>query len=65
MVRSWQLDAKGQVVPPPEYTVKVLGPAAKEAEPRPILKTVLFRPTPNAVRAKLDDETPTLEVKLK
>lgn len=65
IVKSWTLDAKGKPAPAPEYTVKVLGPAAKEGAARPVLKMLNYRPAENAFRPTLDDATPTLEVSLK
>ena len=56
IVKAWSIDVKGKLQGAPEYTVKVLGPAAKEGEARPVLKMTTFRP---------DAATPTLEVKLK
>jgi Right handed beta helix region len=65
IIKAWSIDLKGQLQAAPEYTVKVLGPAAKEGDARPLLKMTTFRPQESAFRAKLDDATPTLEVKLK
>ena len=65
IVKAWSIDVKGKLQAGPEYNVKVLGPAAKEASPRPLLKMTTFRPQENAFRALLDDATPTLEVSLK
>jgi parallel beta-helix repeat protein len=65
VVKGWSLDLKGKQVPAPEYVVKVLGPAAKEGEARPVLKTVTFRPAPQVHWERPTDSTPTLEVKLK
>jgi hypothetical protein len=65
IVRSWTIDLKGKLNAGPEYNVKVLGPAAKEGTPRPVLKMATYRPAENAFRASLDDGTPTLEVNLK
>jgi hypothetical protein len=65
IVKSWSLDPKGTLVPAPEYQVKVLGPAAKEGDARPVLKMQTFRPPLDAFRPNLEDDTPTLEVSLK
>src|SRR5581483_9441163 len=51
LVRAWSLDAAGKPTPPPEYTVKVLGPPPKEGAERPVLRAVPFRPADAAVRA--------------
>lgn len=64
-VKAWSIDLKGKLQAAPEYTVKVLGPAAKEGDARPVLKMTTFRPQESAFRATPDDATPTLEVKLK
>jgi hypothetical protein len=64
IVRAWTIDLKGKLLPAPEYNVKVLGPAPKEGAARPVLKMMTFRPAESTFRAKLDDPTPTLEVKL-
>jgi hypothetical protein len=65
IVKAWSIDLKSKLQAAPEYTVKVLGPAAKDGDARPLLKTATFRPAENAFRAKLDDRVTTLEVKLK
>ena len=65
IVKAWSIDPKGKLQAAPEYTVKVLGPAAKEGDARPLLKMMTFRPMENAFRAKLDDAAPSLEVSLK
>jgi Right handed beta helix region len=65
IVKSWTLDLKGKVLSAPEYTVNVLGPAAKEGEHRPVLKTVAFRPEPHVFHERPTDPLPTLEVSLK
>jgi hypothetical protein len=65
IVKAWSIDLKGKLQAAPEYTVTVLGPAAKEGDARPLLKITTFRPQENAFRARLDDATATLEVKLK
>ena len=64
-VKAWTFDLKGKLLVGPEYTVRVLGPAAKEGDARPVLKTMTFRPQESAFRAMPDDTTPTLEVKFK
>ncbi len=65
VVAAWSLDAAGKVQPPPEYEVRVLGPAAKEGADRPVLKSVPLRPAESAFRADLNDKTPTIEVLVK
>jgi hypothetical protein len=65
IVKSWCLDDKGKTIPPPEYSIKVLGPAIKEGAKRPILHTMTFRPQENALRSTPADATPTVEVNLK
>jgi hypothetical protein len=65
IVKAWSFNLAGQLVKGPEYTVKVLGPAAKEGADRPVLKAQPFRPPPAAFRADLNDKTPTLEVMVK
>jgi hypothetical protein len=65
IVKAWSIDVKGKLQAGPEYNVKVLGPAAKEGAPRPLLKMLTFRPQENAFRASLEEATPTLEVSLK
>jgi parallel beta-helix repeat protein len=62
IVKAWTIDDKGKVLPPPEYTVKILGPAPEEGAVRPVLRAVAFRPQENALRATPADATPTLEV---
>ena len=64
VVKTWVLEANGILTPPPQYEVKLLGPAKSETETRPVLKTESYRPTADAgYRAKVDDPTPTLEIK--
>jgi hypothetical protein len=65
IVKGWSMDLKAKILPAPEYTVKILGPAAKEGEARPLLKAVTFRPRPQVFAERLADPTPTLEVSLK
>ncbi len=65
IVASWSIDYAGKPVPAPEYTVKVLGPAAKEGAPRPVLKMVTVKPADNWFRPKPNAVTPTVEVTLK
>ena len=57
-VRSAALDAKGKIQAGPEYQVKLLGPAAKEGDVRPVLKTMNWRPSP-------DMQTPTIKISAK
>ncbi len=64
-VKAWSFDLKGKLQASPEYTVRVLGPAKKEGDARPVLKMATFRPQENAFRPMPDDPTPSLEVKLK
>ncbi len=65
IVKAWSIDLKGKVQAGPEYTVKVLGPAAKEGAPRPVLKMISYKPPENAFRATPNDPAPTLEVPVK
>jgi parallel beta-helix repeat protein len=65
VVKSWMIDTTGKLVPSPEYSVQVLGVAAKEGAARPLLKSQTFRPAESAFRAMPNDPTPTLEVSLK
>jgi parallel beta-helix repeat protein len=62
VVKSWTIDTTGKLVPSPEYSLKLLGPAAKEGAARPLLKAQTFRPADGAFRAMPNDPTPTLEV---
>lgn len=64
VVKSWSLDLKGTLIPPPQYQVFLLGTPAKEGDPRPVLKMVPYTPALDAVRLP-DDDTPTLEVSAK
>jgi hypothetical protein len=65
IVKSWAMDPKGALVPAPEYTIKIKGPAAKEGAKRPLLKSLTFRPTDAMFRPMPNDPAPTLEVRLK
>ena len=65
IVQGWSLDLKAKLLPAPEYTVRILGPAAKEGEARPLLKTITCRPAPSVFMEGAADPTPTLEVSLK
>jgi hypothetical protein len=65
IVKSWLIDPTGKTVPAPEYTLTVLAPAAKAGAPRPVLKTMTFKPLDTWHRPKPDAPTPTLEVALK
>jgi hypothetical protein len=65
LVKSWHYNPLGKPMPAPEYSLKVLGVAAKGAATRPILATQTFRPQPNAYRADPNDKTPTVEVLIK
>lgn len=64
IVKAWTLDLKGKLLAGPEYTIRVLGPAAKDGDARPVLLMTTFRPQQSAFREMPDDTTPTLEVKL-
>jgi hypothetical protein len=65
VIKAWSIDIAGKPQPAPEYTIKLLGPAAKEGADRPVLATQNFRPQPGAIRAEPNDKMPTLEVLLK
>jgi hypothetical protein len=65
IVKSWAMDPKGALIAAPEYTIKIMGAPAKEGAPRPLLKTMPFRPGDTHFRALPNDPTPTLEVPLK
>jgi hypothetical protein len=65
IVKSWALDPKGALLPAPEYTIKVMGAAAKEGAPRPLLKSLAFRPSGTMFRPLPNDPAPTVEVPLK
>jgi parallel beta-helix repeat protein len=65
IVKSWAMDPKGALVPAPEYTIKIMGAAAKEGAPRPLLKSLSFRPTDTMFRPLPNDPAPTVEVPLK
>jgi parallel beta-helix repeat protein len=65
IVKSWAMDPKGSLIAAPEYTIKIMGAPAKEGAPRPLLKTIPFRPGDTHFRALPNDPTPTLEVPLK
>lgn len=64
VVQTWAMDAKGQVIAAPEYTVRLLGPAGKEGDDRPVLKTQAYRPSEFSFRAIPNEAVPTLEVTL-
>jgi hypothetical protein len=64
IVKAWSIDDKGKLLPIPEYTLRVLGPANK-MEAGPVLHTMTFRPQENALRPTPADATPTVEVILK
>jgi parallel beta-helix repeat protein len=65
IVKTWVIGADYKVVPAPEYSVKVLGPAAATGGPRPVLKTLPVKPDDKWFRAKPNEPTPTVEVSLK
>lgn len=65
IIKSWAMDPKGTLVPAPEYTIKIMGAAAKEGAPRPLLKSLAFRPTDIMFRPLPNDPAPTVEVPLK
>jgi hypothetical protein len=65
IVKAWVIGADGKTIPPPEYTVKLLGPAAAPGGPRPVLKTLPVKPDDKWFRAKPNEPTPTVEVSLK
>src|SRR5581483_7338870 len=53
IVRAWSQDVKGAPLPVPEYTIKVLGPAAGGS--RPVLRSVTYRPREDAFRPEPND----------
>jgi Right handed beta helix region len=59
ILKSWQIDNAGKMIPAPEYTVKVVAPGAK------VLKTQNVKPDAKWFRPKPNDAAPTLEVSLK
>jgi hypothetical protein len=65
VVRSWQVDCDGKVVPAPRYTVRVLAPAEKPGAERKVLGTTTIQPAADWFRPKVDAATPTVEVNLK
>jgi hypothetical protein len=65
IVRGWSFDQRGVLTASPEYTIRVLGPAAKEGDERPLLKMQTFTPPASAYRSTPNDAAPTVEVKVK
>ncbi len=64
ILKGWVLDKDGKTVPAPEYTVRVLAPAADGKEAK-VLKTLTVKPDEKWFRAKPNDPAPTMEVSLK
>jgi hypothetical protein len=64
IIRAWSQDAKGTLLPVPEYAIKVLGPPAATGT-RPVLRTLMYRPQESTFRPMPNDAMPTVEVPLK
>jgi len=58
VVKSWQIDPAGKVVPAPEYTVKLVGPGM----PGKVLKEMKVKPGETWYREKPNEAIPTVEV---
>lgn len=61
VVKCWDLNRKSTTVAGPTYRVQILGPAPNADSPRPVLKTITYRPTVDARTGSLAP----LEVSLK
>jgi hypothetical protein len=62
IVNAWGFDATGKYLPPPAYTLEVLGPAPAPDKPEPVLKTVTVTPGDSWHRPRPNDPVPTVEV---
>jgi hypothetical protein len=62
IVRTWRIEAEGKVVPPPQYKLRVLGPAPNPDTPQPVLKEVDVTPQDDWYRPQPNEQKATVEV---
>ncbi len=64
IVKSWQIEIDGKIIPAPEYTLRVLQPPTEASGKPRTLKTLKLEVTDSWFRLKPNDPKPTIEIQL-